>query len=229
MSHYYSIHLFSRSLVYKKKYSHHRNIILTLIIHSLHRYREQTGSAFKSKIVCTLGPVSRTVPILEKMLKAGMSIARFNFSHGSHEYHQETLDNLRQASENTGIMCAILQDTKGPEIRTGLLEHGEPVHYHAGDEITLTTNYDTVGNNKLIAVSYPDLAKDVSVGSKILCADGSLTLTVLKCNVAEGTGVVKAENSAKLGERKNMNLPGVNVNLPTITEKARDDLLNWGV
>ena len=183
----------------------------------------------KSKIVCTLGPVSRTVPILEKMLKAGMSIARFNFSHGSHEYHQETLDNLRQASENTGIMCAILQDTKGPEIRTGLLEHGEPVHYHAGDEITLTTNYDTVGNNKLIAVSYPDLAKDVSVGSKILCADGSLTLTVLKCNVAEGTVVVKAENSAKLGERKNMNLPGVNVNLPTITEKDRDDLLNWGV
>ena len=183
----------------------------------------------KSKIVCTLGPVSRTVPILEKMLKAGMSIARFNFSHGSHEYHQETLDNLRQASKNTGILCAVLQDTKGPEIRTGLLEHGEPVNYHAGDEITLTTNYDTVGNNKLIAVSYPDLAKDVSVGSKILCADGSLTLTVLKCNVAEGTVVVKAENSAKLGERKNMNLPGVNVNLPTITEKDRDDLLNWGV
>ena len=191
--------------------------------------REQKGSAFKSKIVCTLGPVSRTVPILEKMLKAGMSIARFNFSHGSHEYHQETLDNLRQASKNTGILCAVLQDTKGPEIRTGLLEHGEPVNYHAGDEITLTTNYDTVGNNKLIAVSYPDLAKDVSVGSKILCADGSLTLTVLKCNVAEGTVVVKAENSAKLGERKNMNLPGVNVNLPTITEKDRDDLLNWGV
>ena len=110
--------------------------------------REQKGSAFKSKIVCTLGPVSRTVPILEKMLKAGMSIARFNFSHGSHEYHQETLDNLRQASKNTGILCAVLQDTKGPEIRTGLLEHGEPVNYHAGDEITLTTNYDTVGNNK---------------------------------------------------------------------------------
>jgi pyruvate kinase len=188
-----------------------------------------SGSSFKSKIVCTLGPVSRTVPILEKMLRAGMSIARFNFSHGSHEYHQETLDNLRQASMNTGIMCAILQDTKGPEIRTGLLEHGEPVHYHAGDEITLTTNYATVGNNKLIAVSYPDLAKDVSVGSKILCADGSLTLTVLSCNVAEGTCLVKAENSAKLGERKNMNLPGVNVNLPTITEKDRDDLINWGV
>ena len=203
---------------------------LSFFLSYMYTYRrEQKGSAFKSKIVCTLGPVSRTVPILEKMLKAGMSIARFNFSHGSHEYHQETLDNLRQASKNTGILCAVLQDTKGPEIRTGLLEHGEPVNYHAGDEITLTTNYDTVGNNKLIAVSYPDLAKDVSVGSKILCADGSLTLTVLKCNVAEGTVVVKAENSAKLGERKNMNLPGVNVNLPTITEKDRDDLLNWGV
>ena len=187
------------------------------------------GGKFKSKIVCTLGPVSRTVLILEQMLKAGMSIARFNFSHGTHEYHQQTLGNLREACKNTGTMFAVLQDTKVPEIRTGLLEHGEPVNYHAGDEITLTTDYNKIGNSKLIAVSYPDLAKDVTVGSKILCADGSLTLTVQQCNVAEGTVLVRAENSAKLGERKNMNLPGVNVNLPTITEKDRDDLLNWGV
>jgi pyruvate kinase len=66
----------------------------------------------KTKIVCTLGPASRSVPIIEKLLKAGMNVARFNFSHGSHEYHQETLDNLRQAMENTGILCAVMLDTK---------------------------------------------------------------------------------------------------------------------
>ena len=81
----------------------------------------------KTAIICTLGPVSRSVDVLEQMLLAGMRVARFNFSHGSHEYHQETLDALRQACDNTGIFCAVLLDTKGPEIRTGMLENGEPV------------------------------------------------------------------------------------------------------
>jgi pyruvate kinase len=184
---------------------------------------------FKSKIVCTLGPVSRTVEILETMLRAGMSIARFNFSHGSHEYHQETLDNLRTACANTGIMCGVLLDTKGPEIRTGMLANGGPVMLEAGAEITLTTDYEFKGDASKIAVSYPDLAKDVSPGSKILCADGSVTLTVLECDTANGEVKCRLENSAKLGERKNMNLPGVVVNLPTITEKDRHDLLEWGV
>ncbi|CEG00276.1 Pyruvate kinase, barrel [Ostreococcus tauri] len=188
----------------------------------------QDGS-FKSKIICTLGPVSRTVEILENMLRAGMSIARFNFSHGSHEYHQETLDNLRRACANTGIHCGVLLDTKGPEIRTGMLACGGPVMLEAGNEITLTTDYDFKGSAEKIAVSYPDLAKDVKPGSKILCADGSVTFTVLECDVAKGEVRCKLENSAKLGERKNMNLPGVVVNLPTITEKDRHDLIEWGV
>ncbi|KAJ7513362.1 hypothetical protein O6H91_24G002800 [Diphasiastrum complanatum] len=81
---------------------------------------DRLGSVAKTKIVCTLGPKSRDVPILEKLLEAGMNVARFNFSHGTHEYHQETLDNLRIAMENTKIMCAVLLDTKGPEIRTGM-------------------------------------------------------------------------------------------------------------
>ena len=188
----------------------------------------QDGS-FKSKIICTLGPVSRTVEILENMLRAGMSVARFNFSHGSHEYHQETLDNLRRACAKTGVDCAILLDTKGPEIRTGMLACGGPVMLEAGNEITLTTDYDFKGSAEKIAVSYPDLAKDVKPGSKILCADGSVTFTVLECDVAKGEVRCKLENSAKLGERKNMNLPGVVVNLPTITEKDRHDLIEWGV
>jgi pyruvate kinase len=184
---------------------------------------------FKTKIICTLGPSSRTVEQLENLLMTGMSVARFNFSHGSHEYHQETLDNLRQASENTGLMCAVFLDTKGPEIRTGMLENGEPVQLHQGEQIVLTTDYEHQGNAKKIAVSYRDLAKDVKTGSKILCADGSITLKVLSTDVNKGEVLCRCENSAMLGERKNMNLPRVNVNLPTITEKDKDDILNWGV
>jgi pyruvate kinase len=110
-----------------------------------------------------------------------------------------------------------------------MLDHGEPVMLEKDSEVTLTTDYDVKGNKNLIAVSYASLAKDVVPGSKILCADGSITFTVLSCDVEKGTVQVKCENSAKLGERKNMNLPGVNVDLPTITEKDRNDIINWGV
>ena len=189
----------------------------------------RTTLDFKTKIICTLGPSSRTVEQLENLLQTGMSVARFNFSHGTHEYHQETLDNLKKATENTGLMCAVFLDTKGPEIRTGMLENGEPVQLHQGEELILTTDYEVKGNAKKIAVSYPDLAKDVKRGSKILCADGSITLKVLDTDVRKGEVVCRCENSAMLGERKNMNLPRVNVNLPTITEKDKDDILNWGV
>jgi len=196
---------------------------------AMFRAKDTQRIGFKSKIICTLGPVSRTVDVLEKMLKAGMSIARFNFSHGSHEYHQETLDNLRIASANTGIACGVLLDTKGPEIRTGMLAGGGPVMLECGSEVILTTDYDFAGDATKIAVSYPDLAKDVAPGSKILCADGSITFKVISCDVEKGEVKVTCENSAKLGERKNMNLPGVVVNLPTITEKDRHDLIDWGV
>jgi pyruvate kinase len=188
-----------------------------------------TSHKFKTKIICTLGPVSRDVPKLEDMLRAGMNVARFNFSHGTHEYHQGTLDNLRIASLNTGIRCGVLLDTKGPEIRTGILAGGGPVMLVKDSTVTLTTDYTAKGDATIIGVSYASLAKDVSPGSQILCADGSITFTVLSCDVAAGTVQVRCENSAKLGERKNMNLPGVNVDLPTITEKDRDDLINWGV
>ena len=146
---------------------------------------------FKTRIICTLGPVSREVAVLEEMLKKGMNIARFNFSHGDHEYHKGTLDNLRIASKNLGIRCGVLLDTKGPEIRTGMLDHGEPVFLEKDSEITLTTDYDIKGNKNLIAVSYASLAKDVAAGSKILCADGSITFTVLSCDVDAGTVQVR--------------------------------------
>ncbi|PNH01205.1 Pyruvate kinase, cytosolic isozyme [Tetrabaena socialis] len=129
-------------------------------------------------VVCTLGPKSRTVEVLEELLRAGMSVARFNFSHGSHDYHQETLDNLRTAMSNTKIMCAAMLDTKGPEIRTGTLVGGKPVQLTAGHEVTITTDYAMDGDEGTITMSYKKLAEDVKPGSQILCADGSIVLVV---------------------------------------------------
>ncbi|XP_072975821.1 pyruvate kinase, cytosolic isozyme-like [Typha angustifolia] len=190
---------------------------------------EEVKQRPKTKIVCTLGPASRSVEMIEKLLRAGMNVARFNFSHGSHEYHQETLDNLRAAMENTGILSAVMLDTKGPEIRTGFLKDSKSVQLKKGQEITISTDYTIKGDENIISMSYKKLANDLNPGSVILCADGTITLTVLSCNKEQGTVCCRCENSAVLGERKNVNLPGVVVDLPTLTEKDKEDILQWGV
>ncbi|KAL0856493.1 hypothetical protein Bca101_061646 [Brassica carinata] len=187
------------------------------------------GRTPKTKIVCTLGPASRSVPMIEKLLRAGMNVARFNFSHGSHEYHQETLDNLRAAMQNTGMLAAVMLDTKGPEIRTGFLKDGNPIQLKEGQEITISTDYDIKGDEKTISMSYKKLPVDVQPGHTILCADGSISLAVLSCDPKAGTVRCRCENTAMLGERKNVNLPGVVVDLPTLTEKDVEDILKWGV
>ncbi|XP_072996260.1 pyruvate kinase, cytosolic isozyme-like [Typha latifolia] len=190
---------------------------------------EEVKQRPKTKIVCTLGPASRSVEMIEKLLRAGMNVARFNFSHGSHEYHQETLDNLRAAMENTGILCAVMLDTKGPEIRTGFLKDSKSIQLKKGQEITISTDYTIKGDENIISMSYKKLADDLNPGSVILCADGTITLTVLSCNKEQGTVCCQCKNSAVLGERKNVNLPGVVVDLPTLTEKDKEDILQWGV
>ncbi|CAI9265859.1 unnamed protein product [Lactuca saligna] len=183
----------------------------------------------RTKIVCTLGPASRSIPMVEKLLKAGMNVARFNFSHGSYEYHQETLENLRKAMENTGIQCAVMLDTKGPEIRTGFLKDGKPIQVTQGQEITISTDYSIVGDENMICMSYKKLAHDLKPGGTILCSDGTITFTVLSCDTEKGLVRCRCENTWTLGERKNVNLPGVIVDLPTLTEKDKEDLLKWGV
>ena len=149
--------------------------------------------------MCTLGPKSRDLEVIEELLRSGMSVARFNFSHGSHEYHQETLDTLRQACANTRLMCAVLLDTKGPEIRTGMLEDSKPVLLTLGREVTLTTDYSFLGNENTIAISYKKLAEDVLPGAQILIGDGSIVLEVLSCDVANGTVKARCTNTATLG------------------------------
>ena len=166
---------------------------------------------------------------MEDLLRAGMSVARFNFSHGSHEYHQGTLNTLRRAMLNTRLMCAVLLDTKGPEIRTGMLKDGKPVLMEAGREVTIHTDYSLHGDEYNVAMSYKKLPEDVAPGAEILIGDGSIVMTVLSCHPESGTVKCRCANTAMLGERKNVNLPGVVVDLPTITEKDREDILGWGV
>jgi pyruvate kinase len=126
-------------------------------------------------------------------------------------------------------MCAVMLDTKGPEIRTGKLKDGKPIQLTAGKEITVTTDYEIEGDESIIALSYKKLAVDVGPGSAILCADGSIVLEVLSTDPAGGTVRCVCKNTAVLGERKNVNLPGVIVDLPTLTAKDEEDLLQWGV
>ena len=126
--------------------------------------------------------------------------------------------------------AAVLLDTKGPEIRTGFFANGATkITLKKGDNLTLTTDYEYKGDNTKLACSYAKLASSVSIGQSILVADGSLVLTVISCDVIRGEVVTRVENNASMGERKNMNLPGVVVDLPTLTEKDIDDIINWGI
>ena len=121
-------------------------------------------------------------------------------------------------------------DTKGPEIRTGFFADGaKSIEVKKGETITLTSDYDFKGHSKKLACSYSKLASSVNPGQSILVADGSLVLTVLSCDVAAGEVLTRVENNAKIGERKNMNLPGVIVDLPTLTDKDVDDIVKWGI
>lgn len=118
---------------------------------------------------------------------------------------------------------------QGPEIRTGFLKDGKPVQLVQGQEITISTDYSLKGDEKMISMSYKKLAEDLKPGSVILCSDGTISLTVMDCAKELGLVRCRCENSAVLGERKNVNLPGVIVDLPTLTEKDKEDILNWGV
>jgi len=197
------------------------NIELDMIFNKSDVEKRQT------KIFCTLGPACWTVPQLEELIHAGLNVARFNFSHGDHEGHKACLDRLHEAMKNTGKQVGVLLDTKGPEIRTGFFAEGNKITLVKGEQIILTSDYTFKGSSTKLACSYAELATSVTPGQSILVADGSLVLTVLSCGTGEIT--CRIENNASLGERKNMNLPGVIVNLPTLTEKDISDITEWGI
>ncbi|KAE8902837.1 Pyruvate kinase [Phytophthora fragariae] len=187
-----------------------------------------TARARKTKIICAIGPASWSVEMLGQLLDAGMNVARLNFSHGDHELHMRSLSNLREAmAARPGCHCAVLLDTKGPEIRSGFLKGHTPVQLKAGQTLEITTDYGVEGDSSRIACTYEQLPTSVSVGSKILCDDGSLVMTVIECRPE--SIVVRVHNDHLLEEKKNMNLPGAAIQIPGITEKDEDDLLNFAI
>lgn len=182
----------------------------------------------KCKIVCTIGPSCWSKEMLVEMIDAGMNVARLNFSHGDHEVHLRTLENIRAAAaERPGCNVAIMLDTKGPEIRTGFLKDHEAVELVEGQDLIIDTDYEIEGDASRISCSYKTLPTSVKRGQTILAADGNLVMTVKECRETEV--LVQVMNNYKLSERKNMNLPGVIVDLPTITEKDERDLVDFGV
>ncbi|MBO8163698.1 MAG: pyruvate kinase [Brevibacillus sp.] len=175
----------------------------------------------KAKIVCTIGPASESVETLKRLLTAGMNVARLNFSHGSHEEHAARIRNIRQAGRELGVQVAILLDTKGPEIRTGVLA-AEQVELVEGNTITLTTE-EVPGTAERVSITYKDLYRDVEVGSTILIDDGLIGLRVEKI---EGSEIIcRIKNGGILKSKKGVNVPGVKINLPGITEKDSEDIL----
>lgn len=184
----------------------------------------------RTKIICTIGPACWDVDQLELLMDAGMNVARFNFSHGDHPGHAGVLERVRQAAANKNKSVAIMLDTKGPEIRTGFFANGaDKIHLKKGETLLLTSDYHFKGDSHKLACSYPVMAKSVTPGQQILVADGSLVLTVLSTDEAIGEVACRIENTCSIGERKNMNLPGVVVDLPTLTDKDVDDIVNFGV
>lgn len=174
----------------------------------------------KTKIVCTIGPASEEVDTLKKLIHEGMNVARLNFSHGNHEEHGIRIINIRKASEDTKENIAILLDTKGPEIRTGDLKVPE-VELKQGNCIILTTE-ELLGDENKISITYQGLPKDVHEGATILFDDGLIGLEVVK--VVGEEIECKILNNGILKSKKGVNVPGVKINLPGITEKDASDI-----
>ena len=175
----------------------------------------------KTKIVCTMGPNTDNREIMKALALNGMDVARFNFSHGDHAEHKHRLEILESVREELGIPIASLLDTKGPEIRTGKLKDGKKVTLKEGDLYTLTTE-EIVGDETRGYINYAGLAEDVKPGDRILIDDRLIELHVREVN---GTDIVcRIENGGELGEKKGVNVPGVRVKLPALTDKDKEDI-----
>jgi pyruvate kinase len=183
----------------------------------------------RAKIVCTIGPACNSEAAMRDLMRLGMDVARLNFSHGTHEDHAHNITRLRRAAEREGRTICILQDLQGPKIRTGTLENHEPVLLKTGSVVTITPQ-DVPGNATRISTTFPGLARELSAGARILLSDGLIELRV---RGSRGTDILcDVINGGTLGEHKGINLPGVALSIPALTEKDRADLefgLNHGV
>ncbi|WP_037985758.1 pyruvate kinase [Thalassobacillus devorans] len=176
----------------------------------------------KTKIVSTIGPASEQVETLTKLIEAGMNVARLNFSHGDFEEHGQRIKNIREAAGKANKNIAILLDTKGPEIRTGVMRDGSVKLEQGG---TLYVSMEEVeGTNERISVTYPGLIDDVHQGSKILLDDGLIELQVEEVDKENNEIKTTVLNSGLLKTKKGVNVPNVSVNLPGITKKDAKDI-----
>ena len=176
----------------------------------------------KTKIICTMGPNADNEETLRALIENGMDVARFNFSHGDYEEQKARMDLLKRVRKEMHRPIAILLDTKGPEIRTGVLENGGKVLLREGEEFTLTAT-EMAGTEKKVYQTYPHLSKDVKPGDTILIDDG---LIGLKVKEIQGKDIVcRVVNGGELGQRKGINVPNVSVNLPGITAKDKKDII----
>ncbi len=175
----------------------------------------------RSKIVCTLGPSSESPEMIDALMRAGMDVARLNFSHGTHAEHARTIARVREASGRHAKPIAVLADLQGPKIRTGALEGGRRVTLRAGQRFTITTA-NVPGTSAGVSTTFKRLPQEVRRGSRILLADGLIELRVLAARKKEV--LCEVRNGGELGEHKGINLPGTRLKVPALTAKDREDL-----
>ncbi len=179
------------------------------------------GPARRAKIICTIGPACNSEEAIRELMRLGMDVARLNFSHGTHEDHALNIDRLRSAAEKEGRAICILQDLQGPKIRTGRLKGHAPVLLKAGTHVTITPR-DTLGTPALISTTFQELAREVETGSRILLSDGRIELKV--CRVRGHDVECEVINGGAVAEHQGINLPGIALSIPALTEKDRVDL-----
>ncbi len=175
----------------------------------------------RTKIVCTIGPATNSEAQLEQLMRAGMNVARLNFSHGTHQEHEQVIERIRAISTRLVFPIAILQDLQGPKIRVGSLKDGQPVKLVDGATLTITIR-DIAGTSEIVSTTYKLLPQDLKPGDRILLDDGLMELRVLGSSETDVQCVVV--HGGMLKEHKGINLPGVAVSSPALTEKDRDDL-----
>jgi len=174
----------------------------------------------KTKIICTIGPTSENEEILEKLMRSGMNAARLNFSHGDYEEHGKRIDKIKKLMKKVGKPIAIMLDTKGPEIRTGDFKEGK-VNLNEGQAFVFTTR-NVIGDETMCSISYSGLPRDLNPGDRILVDDGLVGFRVDK--IEKGDIYCTVLNSGTIGNRKGVNVPGVDINLPALTEKDIEDI-----
>ncbi len=174
----------------------------------------------KTKIICTMGPSTDDISVLRRMARAGMNVARFNFSHGSHEEHKQRMDRMKAVREELGLPIAILLDTKGPEIRTGDMKDGK-IFLKKGEILRLTPR-PCLGTPEKIQITYPDLYQDVQAGTSILIDDGLIELRVEQTQ--EQDILCRVLNDGAVSNHKGINVPDVHLSIPYLSERDKDDI-----